>query len=463
MDLLTTRLMDAITDIATKIQENNTFEYPDNKDLVSLLKEDLCNYLIFLSTTDGCISEDEVDFITAISGHNYTSEKIIVNLSTKTANDYISTIPISLTYFLKTSNISGTFFNGKYFSIFSLYLYTYEVVGHSFIACNNDLNLNEISFLTRYTMNLNTYIQKNKPASPIPVSGDVQLDSSNTTNPNDLIPINYDGPLISLVSELNELTGLASAKSDLLDIIHLLKVNSLRVSRGLTPAFVPMHYVFLGNLVSEKTLIVDYLSQIYQHFNIISQDKITKASISDFIGIDSSDTLSKIKIIIEKSQPGILFLEDLHTLSTDFVDNVGDSLLTFLIRELSEVSSQLITILSGPTKELTIFLEDNPLVSQLFIKNIYFEDYTLEEITEIIFSKATKNDYHFDNEATFYLQKQIASYVAENTNAYSNMSFFQSLLDNIFSKQAERIMHLPAVDTHILQTITLEDVIAGTL
>ena len=158
-----------------------------------------------------------------------------------------------------------------------------------------------------------------------------------------------------------------------------------------------------------------------------------------------------------------MFLEDLHTLSTDFVDNVGDSLLTFLIRELSEVSSQLITILSGPTKELTIFLEDNPLVSQLFIKNIYFEDYTLEEITEIIFSKATKNDYHFDNEATFYLQKQIASYVAENTNAYSNMSFFQSLLDNIFSKQAERIMHLPAVDTHILQTITLEDVIAGTL
>lgn len=463
MDLLTTRVMDAITDIATKIQENNTFEYPDNKDLVSLLKEDLCNYLIFLSTTDGCISEEEVDFITAISGHNYTSEKIIANLSTKTANDYISTIPISLTYFLKTVNISGTFFNGKYFSVFSLYLYTYEVVGHSFIACNNDLNLNEISFLTRYTINLNSYIQKNKPTSPVPVSTDVQLDFSNTTNPDELIPIDYDGPLISLVAELNELTGLASVKSDLLDIIHLLKVNSLRESRGLVPAFVPMHFVFLGDLITEKSLISSYLSQIYQHFNILSVDKITKVSISDFIGIDSSDTLSKIKAIIDKAQPGILFLEDIYSLSDDSGDNIGDSILTFLIRELSETPNKLLTILSGPTKELTIFLEDNPLVSQLFIKNIYFENYTLDEIIEIIFLRASKNDYCFDSEATFYLTKQISSYVTDDTQVFTDVSFFQTFLDNIFSKQAERIMRLPAVDTHILQTITLEDVIAATL
>jgi hypothetical protein len=77
--------------------------------------------------------------------------------------------------------------------------------------------------------------------------------------------------LDELLTELNSLVGLDNVKKDVQEMVNFLKIQQLRVSKGMNSAPTSKHLVFYGNPGTGKTTIARQLSKIYRALGVISK------------------------------------------------------------------------------------------------------------------------------------------------------------------------------------------------
>lgn len=265
--------------------------------------------------------------------------------------------------------------------------------------------------------------------------------------------------LPELLNELNELVGLEAVKSKVRDLIAFQKVQQLREKQGLYAQKSTLHMAFTGKPGTGKTTVARIVGKIYKHLGLLSKGHFIEVSRTDLIAGYQGQTALKVKKVIEQAKGGVLFIDEAYSITeNDHSDSYGRECLTELTKALEDYRSDLVVIVAGYTEPMNHFFESNPGLRSRFNTFIEFEDYTAEELEEILVKMCKDNDYGLDAEASNMVRMIMCKQPASADENFSNGRFVRNLYDDMIMNHARRVAKFATPSREILSTITVQDI-----
>ncbi len=265
--------------------------------------------------------------------------------------------------------------------------------------------------------------------------------------------------LEELLENLNSLTGLSKVKEDLYSLIKLLKVHKMREERGLPQTFVSLHMVFSGNPGTGKTTVARLLGKIYRKLGVLSKGHLVEVDRSGLVSGYVGQTAMKTKKVIDSALGGLLFIDEAYALTANTGSNdFGMEAVNTLLKAMEDNRSDLVVIVAGYTDLMEEFLDSNPGLRSRFNKQIHFDDYTPEELTEIFCGICGKAFFELTDDAHDCVAKFFENRVAQKLPGFANGRDARNFFEKTLTNQANRLATLVSVTDKDLVTITKEDV-----
>ncbi|MDE5862916.1 MAG: AAA family ATPase, partial [Lachnospiraceae bacterium] len=458
MDSETRNIYTTLMSIADKIdrklmQENTT---PEN--VKELLRMDLRNFLIFLTIADHVVAKDEIRYINKSLGYDFddtTMKQFAIN-SNITREDFLNQPPASMHYFLKYGRDEFTVHEAKYYDIQKLYILTFQTIGEDFLSSCKHMDIKEVNQLTRYRFmlesNIRSYTRSGGIAPSRPDSIPFKLKSrEDISPPNEESEIPFIGnvsggdktvaDLDSLLKELDDIIGLASVKTEVKNLINLLKIIELRSKSGLKAPSVTKHFVFTGNPGTGKTTVARLLSQIYCSLGILTKGHLVEVDRSGLVAAYMGQTAIKVKEVIDRAKGGVLFIDEAYSLANETPGgDFGQEAIDTLVKAMEDNRDDLIVIVAGYPDLMNNFMNSNPGLKSRFQKTLYFPDYTADDLYKVFAKFCTENDYMLSQSASEYLMEKLQNYVLNKDANFGNARDIRNFLDVAISTQANRLL-----------------------
>lgn len=264
--------------------------------------------------------------------------------------------------------------------------------------------------------------------------------------------------LQDLLDELNALVGLEKVKSKVQDLIVYQKIQKMRREQNLHSAKNTLHLAFTGNPGTGKTTVARIVGRIYKQIGLLSKGHFVEVSRTDLIAGYQGQTALKVKKVIEQAKGGVLFIDEAYSITeNDHTDSYGRECLTELTKALEDYREDLVVIVAGYTEPMNQFFESNPGLKSRFNIFIEFNDYSSNELDEILVSMCKKNDYILTDEVKekihFYFEQQTSS----KDKSFSNGRLVRNLFDDLVMNHARRVINVKNPGREELSTIKVED------
>ncbi|MCM1099870.1 MAG: AAA family ATPase [Clostridium sp.] len=188
--------------------------------------------------------------------------------------------------------------------------------------------------------------------------------------------------LEELMEELNGLTGLASVKAKVQEMVDDIRVKEYMRQAGIEHAqgHGTLHLVFKGNAGTGKTTVARLLGKIYKKLGLLQKNVFVETGRKDLVGQYQGHTAKKVLDKIKEAQGGILFIDEAYTLMGGEHDEFGLEAINTLVAELENRRENLMVIVAGYAQEMEKFLDANQGLASRLSNEICFEDYTDEEL-----------------------------------------------------------------------------------
>jgi len=265
-------------------------------------------------------------------------------------------------------------------------------------------------------------------------------------------------PLNDLLDELNELVGLADVKQQIHDLIDFNKIQKLRVENGLKRSDKTLHIAFVGNPGTGKTSVARIIGKMYKSIGLLSKGHFIEASRTDLIAEYQGQTAIKVKRLINRAKGGVLFIDEAYSITeNDHSDSYGRECLTELTKALEDYRDDLVVIVAGYSEPMEQFFESNPGLKSRFTTFITFNDYSADELEEILALICRKNDYCLSEELKVRLKALIVEHVSQKSEHFANGRLVRNIYDDLIMKHARRVAQIESPTREILSTIIIED------
>jgi AAA+ superfamily predicted ATPase len=275
--------------------------------------------------------------------------------------------------------------------------------------------------------------------------------SPSTTAPAPPAPLKRKS-LEELLSQLDALIGLERVKREIHRQVELLRVEKLRTDAGLKSPTITHHLVFTGNPGTGKTTVARLVSGIYAALELLSQGQLIEVDRSELVAGYLGQTAVKTAEVVATAVGGVLFIDEAYSLTGD---QYGTEAVDTLVKEMEDRRDDLVVIVAGYPTPMLAFVAANPGLASRFRTTIQFDDYTDDEMVEILTTLADDSDYELTTEAVAHFRELLAKTPRGST--FGNGRFSRNTLEAAIGAHAWRLRDVEAPTKEQLRQLLPQD------
>ena len=267
--------------------------------------------------------------------------------------------------------------------------------------------------------------------------------------------------LEDILTELNGYIGLTKVKTEVENLVNLVKVQKMRREHDLPTPKMSLHMVFTGNPGTGKTMIARVMARIYKTLGILSKGQLIEVDRSGLVAGYVGQTATKTQEVIDKALGGVLFIDEAYALTYHKEGNdFGQEAVDTLLKAMEDHRDDLIVIVAGYNGLMEEFIHSNPGLESRFNRFIHFDDYTFDEMMAIFNMRCEQGGYKLNENASdevgAFIKKQNVDPIT-----FGNARGVRNLFEQVLVAQCNRVVNLSEVTREALMEITEEDVNAA--
>ena len=268
-----------------------------------------------------------------------------------------------------------------------------------------------------------------------------------------------------ILKDLDKYIGMDEVKSAVREIAYSVKNSLERQERGLgEQEKMSMHIILTGNPGTGKTTIARKLGEILAAIGYLDSGHVVEVDRAKMVSPYQGETPKVVDRLCDKAMGGILFVDEAYTLApvsqAGDRDNQGAQALEKLMKRMEDDRGKFIVIAAGYRTEMDNLFRINPGFRSRFNYFLNIEDYTPEQLYEIMLVFAKEKKYIFSEQAEALTKKMITEMYNSREKDFANGRTMRTLFDQICKKQAQRLQgeSISTMSNEELMTIEDQDI-----
>lgn len=265
-----------------------------------------------------------------------------------------------------------------------------------------------------------------------------------------------------LLNRLYHLVGLRKVKEEVTQICEYAEFIRLRQENGFGDRFPFMHLIFTGHPGTGKNTVAEIVGGLLAGLGMLTDGKVHRYKRNDLVrdGVAAEEQL--VRQALTASAGGVLLIDCVGELFNPAnPDDRGILALGVLANILMRETPEVLVILTDETEEVDEMLAVFPDLKKIFSRQLYFEDYTPEELMDITRDKLEKLQYRFTPDAEEKFKKLLETACLSKKMDFTNGHFLDEQIEAATLRMSKRLMgnHAVHYDRAALMLITEADII----
>ena len=262
--------------------------------------------------------------------------------------------------------------------------------------------------------------------------------------------------------ELISLIGLKEAKATIKQMLDYHRAHNIFSAHGRSIGKKPsMHMVFMGNPGTAKTTVARLVARIMKDNGVIPVGNLIEVGRQDVVDRYVGGTAPKVKSLFSRAKGSVLFIDEAYSLVDGKRGMYGDEAISAIVQEMENHREDTVVIFAGYPSEMEKLLDTNPGLRSRIAFRVNFENYSKEELVEMVEKFAKDDNMKLSEEAREKLATVIEIRVRECLNALAsgNGRLARNLYEKIRMRQATRIVNTAPdkITDKMLGELTAED------
>ena len=271
--------------------------------------------------------------------------------------------------------------------------------------------------------------------------------------------------LDDILSDLDTFIGMDEVKQAVREIAYSVQNSIQRAERGLgEQGKMSMHIILTGNPGTGKTTIARKLGEILAAIGYLDSGHVVEVDRAMMVSPYQGETPKVVDRLCDKAMGGILFVDEAYTLAPVSQggdrDNQGAQALEKLMKRMEDDRGKFVVIAAGYRTEMENLFRINPGFRSRFNYFLNIEDYSPEQLFEIMLVFASEKKYIFSEQAAAKTKQCISQMYDSRDKDFANGRTMRTLFDQICKKQAQRLQYgdISSMSNEQLMTIEDEDI-----
>ena len=246
---------------------------------------------------------------------------------------------------------------------------------------------------------------------------------------------------LKLKKYLGNIIGLDSVKREIIGLQAFARLQKKRMEQNIdSNDSLTMHMIFSGNPGTGKTTIARAVAEMFNHIGVLKTSNVVEADRETLVGQYIGQTAIKTKEVFERALDGVLFIDEVYSLSRGGENDFGREAIDTLVRLMEDYRDRVVIVLAGYTEEMDKFLKTNSGLKSRFPNVIEFPDYSNDELLQILDLQVEKNDYILSVDAKLKIKQLLEEKRIEPN--FGNGRGIRNLFEKAVKNMAVRLSNM---------------------